>query len=484
VAEWLQKINEYGKQLSIPRLFDKWSDRMKTFLISLAAVVLAVGATFYFTSGGELELPFALPWEQQQTVQTVSLPTYQPGQQQASTANPQAASTSAGSEELQPVAQESGDGTESQAAETQAGEAEAQAETPAQASQPEAVALSSPAQPASPVGLIGTTYSGEIAADRQVSVMAEVAGQVREVLVDVGDRVTAGTVLARIDAATLEAQREQALAGLIAAQSQLDLLTAEPAAADLEAARASVNAAAAAYRRAANGPSPEDLELALTQVRQAEASVRSARAAYNQVRGNPNIGMLPQSMQLEQATIGLEAAQLQYERTASGATEDAVAGAYAQLISARSQLNRLERGAEAAQIRAVEAQVRQAETALYLTQLQLDKATVTAPMDGVVAQVQTSAGNMAAPGAPIFVLLSDQVRISIPVEETRLPSLRVGQRATIQVNAFPGQTFEGRVTNIAPSLNTATRTVPVTIRPVEGTTLLMPGMSATVTLED
>lgn len=461
---------------------------MKTFLISLAAVVLAVGATFYFTSGGEVELPFALPWEQQQSAQTISLPSYQPGQQ-VGTAETQTASTGGSSQEVQAVAPDSAGGIEGQAEEAPSAQGEtevteAQTEEPAQASQPQTVALASPAQAASVSSLIGASYSGEIVADRQVSVMAEVSGQVRDVLVDVGDRVTAGTVLARIDAATLEAQREQALAGLIAAQSQLDLLTAAPATADLEAARASVNAAAAAYRRAANGPTDEDLELALAQVRQAEASVRSARAAYNQVRGNPNIGMLPQSLQLEQATIGLEAAQIQYDKAAAGATEDAVAGAYAQLVSARSQLERLERGAEAAQIRAAEAQVRQAETALYLTQLQLDKATVTAPIDGVVAQVQTSAGNMAAPGAPIFVLLSDQVRISIPVEETRLSDLRIGQRATIRVNAFPGQTFEGQVTNIAPSLNTATRTVPVTIRPVDGTTLLMPGMSATVTLED
>ncbi len=59
------------------------------------------------------------------------------------------------------------------------------------------------------------------------------------------------------------------------------------------------------------------------------------------------------------------------------------------LASARAQLMRLEEGAKPAQVQAAQAQVRQAETALYLAQLQLDKALVRAPISGVVASVNT-----------------------------------------------------------------------------------------------
>jgi HlyD family secretion protein len=126
--------------------------------------------------------------------------------------------------------------------------------------------------------------------------------------------------------------------------------------------------------------------------------------------------------------------------------------------------------------------VKQAETALYLTQLQLDKATLRAPVDGVVAQVNTSAGSMVAPGNPVAMLLSPDVKIIIPVEETRLPELIVGQQAIIHVNAYPDRTFAGQVTIIAPALDTATRTVAVTIEPMEAAPELAPGMYATVEL--
>lgn len=386
-----------------------------------------------------------LPWAAQEEEAPLVLPAYQPGQ-----------GTSA---ESQPPAQE--------AAAPAAQPAERAAEEPAPA-QPKPMALS---------------YNGEIVAQQQVRVTAETAGRVLEVGVDVGDRVALGEPLVRIDSAILEAQREQALAGLIAAQSQLDLLLADPEAADIAAAQAAVNAAGAGYQRAVNGATEEDLTMALAQVRQAEAAVNVAQAAYNQVKGNPNIGMLPQSMQLQQATIGLEAARAQYEKVAKGATSDVISGAYAQLSNARAQLERLQRGPKAAQVRAAEAQVKQAETGLYLTQLQLDKATVRAPIEGVVSQVNISAGSMAGPGAPLLTLVSEEVKLVIAVEEAALSSLRVGQPVSIEAAAWPGRSFGGTVQTIAPALDPATRTVQVTVIPTDNPDgALIPGLSATVTL--
>ena len=101
----------------------------------------------------------------------------------------------------------------------------------------------------------GTVYTGEIEPDEEVPIMAEVGGQVLEVSVEVGDYVAKGDVLVRIDSTTLEAQRAQALAALEAAQANVDLLMVEADEADIEAARAAVAAADAAYQRALEGPS-------------------------------------------------------------------------------------------------------------------------------------------------------------------------------------------------------------------------------------
>lgn len=325
-------------------------------------------------------------------------------------------------------------------------------------------------------------YSGEVVAESTVTVIGEVSGMALEVTANVGDHVDVGQLLVRIDSAILEAQRAQSLAILEGAQAQLDQLLLDVDPEDMEAAQAAVNAAVAAYQDAVNGVDDEDLTIADTQIRTAEAAVRQAQNAYNDVKWNPKIGMLPQSFQLEQATLNLEAAKAQYQKVLNGAGDNIISGAYAQLVQARTQLTNLEEGPKPEQIRAVEAQVKQAEIALYLAQLQLDKATIESPVNGYVAQVNVTEGGMINPGAPTFVIVSSEVEITIPVEELRLPTLAIGQKAMIQVNAYPDRIFEGEIVRIAPLLDPQTRTVQVTIRPTEEATELKPGMFASVDL--
>jgi len=325
-------------------------------------------------------------------------------------------------------------------------------------------------------------YKGEIMPENRVTVVAETSGMVLALNAEVSDVVSAGDVLAVIDSAMLEAQRAQALAGLQAAQAQLDLLLDTASDEDMEAARAGVTAAGAAYQRALDSPTAEDERMALAGLKQAEAAVTVAQAGYNRVKGNPQVGAMPESMQLQQATLAVEGAQAQYDKVLNGATSDIIAGAYAQLAQARAQLQRLEDGAKDAQIEAAEAQVMQAETALYLAQLQLDKAVVESTVDGIIIQVQTAEGAMLAPGAPVTTLRSENVKIIVAVEENRMQEVEIGQAAEIQVGAYPGRVFNGEVTIIAPELNPATRTVAVTIEPTEDAADLAPGMFASVEL--
>jgi len=333
------------------------------------------------------------------------------------------------------------------------------------------------------VSNLGLTYNGEIIAEHIVPVVAEVAGQVVEVKVEVGDDVKAGDVLARLDSSIQEAQRAQAMAAVELAQSQLDLALAKPTDADLEAAKSAVTAADAAYRKALAGATDEDKRMALAQLRQAEAAVAVYQGQYDRISGNPFAGMMPESLQLQQATLAKEAAQAQYDKVLKGATQDQIAGAYAQLAGARAQLARLEEGAKPAQIDAAKAGVKQAEAALYLAQLQLDKTTIKAPADGFIYQLDATEGAMAGPGTAMAVIFSHDMKILISVEESRAQAVRVDQPATIRVDAYPDRTFNGKVTAIAPAFDAATRTVRVTVRPTGAdAAVLKPGMFATVEL--
>jgi multidrug resistance efflux pump len=271
---------------------------------------------------------------------------------------------------------------------------------------------------------------------------------------------------------------------LEAAQAQLDLLQVAPHESDIEAARAAVAAADAAYKRLLEGPSPQAIALAESRLRQAETAVKLAQAAYDQVSWNPLIASMPESLQLEQARETLAAVQAEYDALVNGAAADAVAAAYAELAAARAALRQLEEGPQPQRVRAAEAEVHRAETALFLAQLRLDKTTVRAPSAGIVAFVHASAGTAATAGTSLLTLLSLDVKISIPVGETLLPDIQPGDSASIRVDLYPDRVFAGIVTTLAPEIDPATRTFQVTVRPTntQDAVLLVPGMVATVEL--
>ena len=327
------------------------------------------------------------------------------------------------------------------------------------------------------------TYNGEIMAGAIVPVVAQVAGQIQEVTIEVGDSVKQGDTLVRIDSTVAEAQVAQAQGALELAQSQVELAKTQPQKTDLDAAQAAVSAARAAYNRALGGATEEEKRMALAQLRQAEAAVSVYQGQYDRIAGNPASAMMLESLQLQQATLAKEAAQAQYDKVLKGATADQIAAAYAALTGAQAQLARLERGAEPAQIKAAEAGVKQAEAAVYLAQLQLDKTRVEAPAGGFIYKLDAVAGGMAGQGTVLAVIFSHEAKIVIQVEESRFRNVSVGQPVVLRVDAYGDRTFDGEVSEIAPTFDYTTRTVQVTVRPTgDGAADLRPGMFATVQL--
>lgn len=327
------------------------------------------------------------------------------------------------------------------------------------------------------------TYNGEIMAENIVPVVAQVAGQLEEVRIAVGDSVKKGDLLVRIDSTVAEAQSAQAQGALELAQSQLELAKTQPQQTDLDAAQAAVTAARAAYNRALQGATDEEKRMVLAQLKQAEAAVSVYQGQYDRIAGNPYAAMMEESLMLQQATLAKEAAQAQYDKVLKGATADQIAAAYAALTGAQAQLARLKRGAEPAQIKAAGAGVKQAEAAVYLAQLQLDKTDVVAPADGFIYKLDAVEGGMAGQGTVLAVIFSHEAKIVIKVEESRYQDISLGQPVVIRVDAYGDRAFDGEVSEIAPTFDYATRTVQVTVKATgEGAGDLKPGMFATVTL--
>jgi membrane fusion protein (multidrug efflux system) len=96
--------------------------------------------------------------------------------------------------------------------------------------------------------------------------------------------------------------------------------------------------------------------------------------------------------------------------------------------------------------------VQQAQALLDLARLNLSYTIVTAPSDGVVTRVeQLQVGSYISASAPVFALVSTgNVWIEANFKEDQLTHMRVGQAASVQVDSYPGRTFDGKVASVSP----------------------------------
>jgi len=126
------------------------------------------------------------------------------------------------------------------------------------------------------------------------------------------------------------------------------------------------------------------------------------------------------------------------------------------------------------QLIAAQGQLATARAQLANVQKQLDKASVQAPFDGVVAQRQANAGDVVSPGTALFTVVdpgSMQLVASVPAEA--LAQVRVGMPIEFSVNGYPTRTFTGRITRVNPVADPATRQVQITAAiPNVGNTLV------------
>ncbi len=111
----------------------------------------------------------------------------------------------------------------------------------------------------------------------------------------------------------------------------------------------------------------------------------------------------------------------------------------------------------------VEEKVRQAEQALQSAAVMLGYANLTAPFAGRVAARKVDQGALAAPGQPLIELEQEGAwRLEASVEETRLGKVRAGQTVEVKLDASE-ETLHGRVAEIVPSVDTASRSFAVKI---------------------
>ncbi len=112
----------------------------------------------------------------------------------------------------------------------------------------------------------------------------------------------------------------------------------------------------------------------------------------------------------------------------------------------------------------------------------LNHETLRAPFAGKLSAKTISVGDYVAAGKPIVTLVDTQhLQVDYTVSENDLGKVKLGQRITIETNAFPGQTFYGTVNYIAPSIDPTSRTLALQAVVMNQSNKLIPGLFVKIT---
>jgi HlyD family secretion protein len=170
---------------------------------------------------------------------------------------------------------------------------------------------------------------------------------------------------------------------------------------------------------------------------------------------------------LAQAEVKLEDANRELRRTEA---------LYAQKVLSRQTLDAAEIQAKVAGRGVEEARASQAQLGrtASLARIRFRKTEVRAPFDGVITRILIDEGDSVTVGTPLFEISDDSsTHVEAPIDEIDAAKVRVGQEARLIPDAYPDQTFYGRIIEVAPVVSTGletnrTVTVKVGIDPDDG----------------
>jgi HlyD family secretion protein len=240
---------------------------------------------------------------------------------------------------------------------------------------------------------------------RQVQLAFNNSERIAAVLVQEGDRVHSGQVVARLDTSRLEPQVAQA--------------------------EAQVEAQRYAVERMHNGSRPEEIAQARANLESARADAANARRRFDRLR----------------ALVGTGASS----REDFDAARAALDVADAKVAVNQKALDLAVIGPRQEDIAQAEAQLRANQAQLGFLKQQLADAELVAPTDAVVRTRLLEPGEMSSPQRPVFSLaITDPRWVRAYVSEPDLGKVRPGMAAAVTVDSFPGRRFDGWVGFISP----------------------------------
>ena len=256
----------------------------------------------------------------------------------------------------------------------------------------------------------------------------DIQGRVSELLVDEGQTVTRGQLLAVLEARQLEARATSLSASIAAIDSQV-----EQASLDVTVTAKNSDASIAAGEAAV---SVSNARLVRARAIAANASAEFARAT------RLFDGGVASGRERDQAEMTLRTSEADVEAAAKD-----LARAEAELALARTSRDAI--ALKRQQVRTLRENRRSVAGQLGEVQAYLAERGVTAPSDGTILSRPVEVGDVVSPGSPMFQLIAmHRLYVKVYVPEPDIAKLKLGDPADISVDAFPGRRFPARISKI------------------------------------
>jgi HlyD family secretion protein len=307
--------------------------------------------------------------------------------------------------------------------------------------------------------------SGEIRAKEFVDLQTEIAGIIKDLLVEEGQAVNEGDILLRIDPIQTQAETNSTLA-------QLEAQRSDARAQEFQIFNAEANVAR----------DQASLRSAQADLVQAESNAFRAESSYKRKQLLHEDGLISrEDYELSQNNFKVAKAQLESAKARVSQIE-------AQIRVTENTIQQM-KSTHAAAVSRVEAMVANATRAKD----QLSKTTLYSPLSGVITQLLVDEGERAVPGMlsnPQATLMTiadlSVIQAELKVDETDIVNISLGDKAEVKVDALPDQVLEGQVAEIGNSPINASiggqqeaKDFKVVVTLLDPDSKLRPGMSCT-----
>jgi membrane fusion protein (multidrug efflux system) len=324
-----------------------------------------------------------------------------------------------------------------------------------------------------------------------ITVSSKVPGRLLSMVVEEGQPVKAGGVIARIQQDDYQAQVTLYEAALEAAKSQLASATIELelahvlASGEIERSDAVLGASQSQLVEAERAAALEEQRVQ-AELRENEAAVEEAKAQLLGAKVKQDIALadLRRAEQLfqdgiiaaeqrdqaaaayEQAVAAYQSAQEAQKKSEALLARARANGQRVQLLldNVRTQQRKVRESAalkalalaeqqrvkmKEEEVKTLRAKVKEAEAQLALGRLRLAETVITSPIDGVVSQVIADSGEHVQAGQPIVIVNDPQdVWVEANIEETSIRNVQIGQAVDVHVDAYPQRAFQGNVIQV------------------------------------